>query len=279
MMAKYKIIDWRLRPPFGSFGENQIFWDPTFKNTPLYPESARQFSMEMLFEEMEKDGVVLGVVPFRKNQDATQEAEIKEMKTKYPGKFKYMAHIDPYADDPVGLIDHLIINGDADLAVIEPSQYFIKKSVPADDKLLYPIYEKCQKDNIPLTIAFGGLYTNDIGFYDPAIIDHVANDFPDLKMVLAHGGWPYAAQIAHVAYRHANLYLSPDCYLTTLHPGYQDFVIAANHILSNQFIFGSVYPGYSIEVTVNEYLKNGLSEEVLPKVFYENAAKVLGLEA
>ena len=276
-MTKYKIIDWRLRPPFGSFGENQIFWDPAFKNTPLYPDSARNFSMDMLFEEMEKNGVVLGVIPFRKNQDTTQKEEISEMKTRYPGKFKYMAHIDPYVDDPVGLIDELIVNGPADLAVIEPSQLFIKKSIPADDELLYPIYDKCQKEKIVLTIAFGGLYTNNIGFYNPEIIDRVANDFPDLTMVLAHGGWPYAAEICHVAYRHPNMYLSPDCYLTTIHPGYKDYVIAANHLLQDQIIFGSVYPGYSIDVTVNEYLKNGLSEEVLPKIFYENAARILNI--
>lgn len=277
-MAKYKIIDWRLRPPFGSFKDNQIFWDPTFKSTPLYPDSARQFSMKMLFDEMEKEGVVMGVVPFRKNQDHSQEEEIHKMKELYPGKFKYMAHIDPFGDDPVALIDKLIIHGDADLAVIEPSQYFIKKSIPANDETLYPIYEKCQSESIPLTIAFGGLYTNNIAFYNPAVIDQVANDFPDLKIVLAHGGWPYVAEICHVAYRHPNLYLSPDCYLTTIHPGFQDFVTAANHILQDQFIFGSVYPGYSLEVTVGEYLKNGLSEEVLPKIFYHNAARVLGLE-
>lgn len=277
-MEKRKIIDWRLRPPFGSFGENKIFWDPVFKNTPLYPNSAREFSMEMLFDEMEKDGVVLGVVPFRKTQDATQEAEINQMKELYPDKFKYMAHIDPYIDDPVGLIDKLIVNGNADLAIIEPGQYFIKKSIPADDELLYPIYEKCQAENIPLTITFGGLYTNDIGLYNPAIIDRVANDFPNLKMILTHGGWPYVAEICHVAYRHPNLFLSPDCYLTTLHPGYHDYVIAANNILQDQIIFGSVYPGYSIEVTVNEYLKNGLKEEVLDKIFYKNAARVLGIE-
>ena len=276
-MADYKIIDWRLRIPFGSFAENKIFWDPTFKDSSFYPESARQFSMDMLFDEMDEYGVVMGIVPFRKNQDPTQEEEINEIMTRWPDKFKCMAHIDPYVEDPVGLIDRLIVNGKADIANIEPSQTFIRKPMRADDEFLYPIYEKCEKENIILNIAFGGLYTDDLGFYDPAIIDHVANDFPDLKMVLTHGGWPYAAGISHVAYRHPNIYLSPDCYLTTLHPGYQDFVIAANNLLQDQIVFGSVYPGYSIETTVTEYLKNGMTEETLHKVFYENSARLLGL--
>lgn len=274
-MAEYKIIDWRLRPPFGSFKENKIFGDPTFSAAPTYPESARQFSMDLLFKEMNECGVEIGMVPFRKGQD---QGDIGKLLDAYPRRFECMAHIDPYAENPIKDIDDLIIKGRAKCAIIEPGQYFIKKPVPADDKILYPIYEKCQAENIVLTITFGGLYCEALELYNPIFIDRVAKDFPDLKMVLTHGGWPYTTEICHVAYQRPNVYLSPDCYLTSYHPGYQSYVTAANNILQDKIIFGSVYPGYSLEVVVKNYIQNGIKPEVLPKVFYHNAAKLLGIE-
>ncbi|AGA69290.1 putative TIM-barrel fold metal-dependent hydrolase [Desulfitobacterium dichloroeliminans LMG P-21439] len=274
-MAKYKIIDWRLRPPFGSFLKNKIFNDPNFSAAPTYPESARQFSMDLLINEMNECGVEIGMVPFRKGQD---QGDIGNLLDAYSERFQCMAHIDPYAENPIKDIDDLIVEGRAKCAIIEPGQYFIKKPVPANDKILYPIYEKCQAENIVLTITFGGLYCEELELYNPIFIDKVAKDFPHLKMVLTHGGWPYTTEICHVAYQRANVYLSPDCYFTALHPGYQSYVTAANNVLQDKFIFGSVYPGYSLAVCIDNFVNIGVKPEILPKIFYHNAAKLLGLE-
>ena len=50
-----------------------------------------------------------------------------------------------------------------------------------------------------------------------------------------------------------------------------------NNVLQDRILFGSCYPGFSLESAINEYMKNGLSEEALPKVLYHNAAKLLKL--
>lgn len=275
-MSKYSVIDWRMRPPFGSFANNQIWTDENLKKSPTYPESARQFSMDLLMKEMDKSNA-LGVVPFRKGQDAVQAEEMIALNEQYPERFKFMAHIDPYADDPVADIDRLIVNGPADLAIIEPGQYFLKKPLPADDPLLYPIYEKMQAEKLPLTIVFGGLYTNELALYNPVFIDNISTMFPDLTMVLTHGAWPYVTEICHICYRKPNVYLSTDDKLDVIHPGYQDYVTAANNVLKERIIFGTCYPEYTCEHMINQYIKAGVSEEALPYVLVKNAERVLGI--
>lgn len=272
-MAKRRVIDWRLRPPFGSFKLNKVYEN---MEDPRMPESAANFSMDLLVKEMDEAGVEIGMVPFRKGQDIADMAKLNEL---YPGRFYSMAHIDPYAEDPVKDIDDLIVNGPAKLAIVEPGQIFIKQPLHADDKLLYPIYEKCQKDNIVLTLTFGGLYSAGLEYYNPVYIDRVAREFPNLKMVLTHGGWPYVTEIMHVCYENSNVYLAPDCYFFPLQPGSRDYAIAASNLLQDQVVFGTAYPALSFQNAIDGYIACGLTDEkAQEKVFWSNAAKLLGVE-
>jgi len=275
-MSDYKAIDWRLRPPYKSFGVNQIF-DAAKANPDdtTISEAARTFSMDLLLKEMDENGIAVGVVPFRCGQD---QSDIDEIMTLYPGRFQCLAHIDPYCEDSVAEIDKYIVNGKAAGAIIEPGQYFIKRPVPADDKILWPIYEKCEAENILLTITFGGLYNEALELYNPIYIDRVAKMFPNLKMVLAHGGWPYTQQVCQICYQRPNVYLSPDYYLMSVNPGHEDYVTMANNVLRDRIIFGSCYPGISLDFAIQEYIKSGIKPGILPDILYNNAAKLLGLE-
>lgn len=271
-MMNNKVIDWRLRPPFRSFQKNKVYEN---MQDPRMPESAAKFSMELLVKEMDESGVEIGMVPFRKEQDVN---DMTQLNTLYPGRFYCMAHIDPFSEDPVQDIDNLINNGPAKLAIIEPGQIFLKKPLPADDELLYPIYEKCEKDNIVLTITFGGLYCESLEYYNPIYIDRVAKDFPNLNMVLTHGGWPYITEIMHVCYQRSNVYLSPDCYFLPMQPGSKDYGIAASNLLQEQIIFGTAYPAQSFKNAIEGHIACGLAEHAREKVFWKNAAKLLNLE-
>ncbi len=268
-----KVIDWRLRPPFQSFKESYLYNEDL---RPTAPAAALEFNMDKMIEEMDAAGVEVGVVPMRVGND---NHDIAELKKRYPGRFAGLAHIDPW-DGKKALddIDLYVGEGKADGIIMEPGQFFLRDSMLADDKMLWPIYEKCQAEGILVSLTFGGLFCDKLENYNPIYIDRVAKLFPDMTLVLSHGGWPYVTEICHVAYQRPNVYLDIDYYGFTTNPGYQDYVIAANNVLQDRILFGSCYPGFSLERAVGEYLKNGLSEEALPKVLYHNAAKLLKLE-
>ena len=46
----------------------------------------------------------------------------------------------------------------------------------------------------------------------PITLDTVACDFPELKLVGIHTGWPWTEEMIAVAYKHPNVYIGSDAY-------------------------------------------------------------------
>lgn len=269
-----KAIDWRFRPPYRSF-KGSILYEK-YGDNPAWPESVRKFSMDAMIKEMDEAGIAIGMVSMRQGNDNDDIARIKE---EYPGRFLGMAHINPCeGQKALEDIDRYVINGAADTIIMEPGQFFIEDPMPADDPRCYPIYAKCEKKGIIVTLTFGGLFCHRLENYNPIYIDRVASDFPNLKIVISHGGWPYVTEICHVAYQHKNVYISPDYYFFKINPGYDQYVTAANNILQDQILFGSCFPSKPLDYAMENIKNIGLTEETLDKILYKNSAKLLGLE-
>ena len=243
-----KIIDARIRPPFESIGAGRIF-NADYATKQLcskfgrgYPESAREKSMEILFNEMERDNIVKALMPIRRSQGTGMRNEdYILLNEKYPDRFIGFAGLDP---TPWKL----------------------------DDEKYFPIYEKCEKEHIPVYITWGGL-NGTPWVYDPEIIDHVARTFPKMKMFLAHAGFPRSAEHTIVAVNHPNVYLGTDIYVINS-PGQQDFIMAGNYACKNQICYGSAYPLAPIHEVVETY-KKIFNEENWDNIFYNNIMSFL----
>ena len=84
----------------------------------------------------------------------------------------------------------------------------------ADERRLYPVYEKCL--DLGLAVLF---HTGAVAFYQeygiphltkyghPMPVDQVAYDFPDLPVILAHLGGNYFYEAMILAEKHDNIYL------------------------------------------------------------------------
>jgi len=269
-----KAIDWRFRPPYRSF-KGSILYNK-YGDNPAWPESVRKFSMEAMIKEMDETGVGIGMVSMRQGNDNNDIALIKQ---EYPGRFLGMAHINPCeGQKALDDIDKYVVNGAADTIIMEPGQFFIEDPMPADDPRMYPIYEKCQKAGIITTLTFGGLFCAKLENYNPIYIDRIAVDFPDLQIVITHGGWPYVTEICHVGYQRKNVHICPDYYMFKINPGYDQYVIAANNILKDQILFGSCFPSKPLAFAMDNIKNIGLTDEALENVLYKNSARLLGLD-
>ena len=151
-----------------------------------------------------------------------------------------------------------------------------KEPMHANDKRIWPIYELCQKENIPVLLSFGGFIPPALGYNEPYEIEEIAVAFPDLKLVVCHAGWPFVQEMIHVAFFRKNVYLVPDMYMVNC-AGAQDYIAAANYMLQDKIILGSAYPILSMKENA-EYVKSHVRPEVWEKISYKNAANVLGLE-
>jgi len=122
----------------------------------------------------------------------------------------------------------------------------------------------------------GGNAGPDISYSDPVQLDRVAADFPRLRIVVSHGNWPWVSHIIHIAFRRANVYVSPDMYLHEM-PGMDDYLKAANGFLADRFLFATAYPLAPLQAYAEWFARLPLKPENLEKCVYRNAADLLGI--
>lgn len=278
-----KIIDFRVRPPYGGYLKDFLYTgidviestiSPSYANATISP-AAKQKSMELLLKEMDELNVEKAVVPIRraKNPDSTNE-DLVNLMNEYPDRFITMAGIDPFLS-PLEEIDKYVLNGPCQGILLEPS-IFLPEALYANDKRLYPIYEKCQENNIPVAMTFGGLGAPNLSYYKPEVIEQVILDFPKMKVAVCHGGWPWVQAICAIAFERGNLYICPDIYMRKM-VGYQEYINAANYMLSDKIIYGTTYPLTSMADGIESHTTYGIRKEVLPKIMHDNALKFLNL--
>lgn len=201
-----------------------------------------------------------------------------DMQAKHPGKLISVAGIDAGSVFHNALEEIDRCHGMGLRAVfIEPGR---SPACYPDDRRIYPIYEKCVERNMTVIIQTSGNWAGTlVDCANPKYIDQVAVDFPKLRIVAAHGCYPFIREAITVASRHENVYMEPDVYM--LHLGAEDWVKAVNQNsfgFEDKYLFGSAYPLYPIKPFVEAFFKLPWKQEVLPKILYKNALRAFNLE-
>lgn len=144
------------------------------------------------------------------------------------------------------------------------------------DCRLYPLYYLCEKKAIPVMFHTGSSIfpgaTNHYG--NPTYIDEIAGDFPDLKIIMAHGGrgfWYNEAQF--VARIRKNVYID----ISGLPVKRLLEYFTEMERLKEKFLFGTDWPAVAMKDTVEEFLSLPISESAKEAILYYNAKRVLNL--
>lgn len=274
-----KIIDMRLRPPLPSMVNNSIF---DLEATPPFArlfdrsymgESAIQRSIPLLIKEMDENNIEIGVMALRKSVDRKLYDEAVELMDQYPGRFIGFLGLDlSNVDQAIQDTKDFVVDGRFSGVNLEPTHL----GMYASDERLFPVYEYCEKNDIPVNMTFAAMVPDSTAAM-PHRLDPVLKTFPKMRLCLSHGAWPWFTQVSALMFSYPNLYVSSDSYIMGM-PGYMDYINAANSCCEDQLIFGTCYPIHDIKKVVDFYLNAGFREDVLPKVFYDNAARFLGLD-
>ena len=119
--------------------------------------------------------------------------------------------------------------------------------------------------------------TPDLAYNDPRAVGRVAAHFKDLPLIVSHGFYPYVDEAIATAFRHENVFLSPDMYMFA--PGGRLYIEAANGFMADQYLFGTSYPFRAMRQSVDDLRAIGLTPDVLEKVSWRTAARLFGLPA
>lgn len=192
-----------------------------------------------------------------------------------PERFRPMAAINPHYHHPVAeeLKRHMSL-GAAGLKL-----HPVHGGFAPNDPMLYPAYAHCEETGLPVVIHCGtSTFPGSANRYaDPALLEDVIRDFPDLTVVLAHGGrgWWYDAA-AFMTLMRENVWIEVSGLPPQRLPDYYAKYDFAR--LARKMIFGTDWPGVpGIANNARAFFDFGLEDDTVELILHENARRVYRL--
>jgi predicted TIM-barrel fold metal-dependent hydrolase len=150
--------------------------------------------------------------------------------------------------------------------------------VPPTDRRFYPLYAECVELGVPFCTQVG--HTGPLRPSEPGrpipYIDQIAIDFPELRIVGGHIGYPWTEEMVAVARKHENVYIDTSAYTSKRIP---DELIAYMRTRggSRKVLFGSNYPMIAPAAALEGLERLELDAEGSERYLHENARHVFSL--
>lgn len=207
-------------------------------------------------------------------------ARVAKMVAQHPDVLLGFGSVDPHkgAAAVAGVFEAARL-GMLGLKFHPPAQRFS----PAD-RMAYPVWEAAAGCGLPVLVHTG--YTAmgagapggggvELRFADPMLMDQVAVDFPDLRIILAHPSWPWQDQALAVARHKPNVYLELSGWSPALFT--ESLLQAIRGPLSERTLFGTDFPFLTPDKWLGDFEKLDMPEDIARRILHDNAAELLGL--
>ena len=206
----------------------------------------------------------------------------------YPERMYLEAMVGPILrrgiDDAIWELEYLVKECNAKLCKV----YQPEDLGPLDDRRMWPFYEKACELDIALTMHTGMSYVvpQPSCHTQPDTLDRVLLDFPELKIIAYHMGWPRTEELIGLAGKHQNLYLSLSgivgWYQRSPYRGYHAIGTALQWVSHEKIVMGLDLP-FDDTKRIVDYVRNLQMPEELqekwgyPEITDEIRAGILGL--
>lgn len=221
------------------------------------------FNKDVLIKQMEEYEIEKTFLtgPSFQNNDIVVEAF-----QAYPDKIVPFVWMNPALDDVEKKLDHYIHKEGFMGIKMQP----LFDAFVADDPVVYPVMDFAKENNIPVFIHCGHP-----PFSLPWSIALLAEKYPDVKVTMIHMGHGHGVYIdasIKMAKRYDNLYLE----MSGMPMG-SKIKEAYETVGHDRIMFGIDSPFHHPTVEIQKVLTCGLGEKELEDVFYNNAAKIMGI--
>ncbi len=279
---------------------------PPAKLQELEPHEAEKTAdPEALLAAMNKYGVDIACLLPESMMDTTgysgrwcSNGDMARVVEAHPDRFMYQPNLSP--------IKHRGVNHavwELEYWVKEKGAKIFKFYPPEDtyinDPELWPFYRKAEELGVVLDIhtGFSWVPPGKSKYAVPALIDDVARDFPALKIVAFHMGYPHCDDLNMVAMGHPNVYLSLTLLIPWAVSAPRKFAKIIGEALRfagpDRLIWGTDYAGFGLQVKfaveglrnfqIPEDMREGygypeITDDHRRKIFGENLAGLLGVD-
>lgn len=247
---------------------NSVLWSPVQRRrmTERYLAKLCDHQCDELVAEMDEAGIdhtvllctdftyVLKDSPLTIAEMLEQHAAVL---SRHPGRFSVLAGVDPrWGADGTALFEKAIREyGFGGFKVYPPCGF------GPSDPALFPFYEICSANALPVTIHIGA--TSPALAFDygrPELVDRAARAFPRVPFILAHGSVAYVEECVMMATFRPNVYIDVSAFESgSVEQLRQIFRRGINHKL----LFGTDFPVFRLR---------GKQEEFIAPLFEQDGA-------
>lgn len=275
-----QIIDFRFRPNTPEIVNG-------IKNSAMFKGACKAIGFEQrkaqplpdIVANLDRLGVELAVITGRDCETTyaspANNAAVLEFCRACPEKFVGFWGIDPHKK--------MAAVREIELAIAEYGMKGIAVDpylahIPPCEARFYPLYAKCCELNVPVVITMapppqvpGAI----LEYAHPQDVDKVARDFPELTLIMSHGGYPFVNEAVYACQRNANVYMDISEYERA--PMIDVYVRAMNSSIGDKVLFASAHPFIELADALEAYADFDLSPDVRSKIMHKNARRVLRL--
>jgi len=231
--------------------------------------------LELLLQTMEAAGVAKALIAawYGPQGALISNEEVHQVVSQYPDKFDGLASVD--IRNPVEgvrtLRKYVTEHGFKGLRIV---QWLWE--LPCSHALYYPLLAECVELDVPVCLQVGHtgpLRSSESG--RPFHIERIALDFPDLKIVGGHIGYPWTTEMIAVATKFPNVYIDTSAYIPKRYP--RELVDYMKGHGGNKVMFGTNYPMITPEKCMSQLDVLELDHTVKELFLFQNAQKVFNL--
>lgn len=234
-----------------------------------------ELPLEFTLHAMKSAGVEKALISawYGPNGPMISNEEVLEITQQHPDLFFGIASVD--LRNPVHAVrtlrEYITVHGFKGLRIVQWVW-----ELPCTHPLYYPLYSTCVELNVPVCLQVGltgPLRSSETG--RPLHIERIALDFPELKIICGHIGYPWHSEMIAFATKFPNVYIDTSAYKPKRYP--VELVAYMKAHGKHKVMFGTNYPMLTPEACLKELSVLGLDEEVTELFLSKNARTVFRL--
>jgi predicted TIM-barrel fold metal-dependent hydrolase len=217
---------------------------------------------------------------------------VADLAKMYPDRFIPFVFMHPLYDNARETLDHYVGNlGFKGVKMSPTGDWPDNADYYPNDERAYPIYERIQELGVPLLYHSGVIFVDPVKpgrsrtkYCLPVYYDDIARDFPNLPLIIAHGGRPFVWDMA-MFYRLSNVYIDiswSQLPASLLRPAMELLwpIFGPDRIMwgSDADAGHPYWLTERYELFLQVIRDMGLSGSAIEKAMGENARELLGLE-
>lgn len=238
---------------------------------------------KVLLEVMDSDQIWrVGLINYPSQDVMGFDDETNVFSAKYaqaaPDRLLPFGGVNPlYTTDPEGQVEEILDLGIRCLKIHPPHQCYAANAYTQGLETLGRIYRRCEERGLPVMIhtgtsIFPGARSK---FGRPMELDDVAIDFPDLTVIMAHGGRPlWMDEAFFVLRRHKSIYLE----LSGIPPGKLLEYFPRIAEIGDRVIWGTDWPSPGVkglranldqflQLPIDQHLKDAVTKNTPFRLF------------